>query len=290
MNRSDMRTLFYGKIQETSSNSMFSSTLVNLYLQEAWYKIYTWKNTVWDWLVTETNITMPYTTVSSSSTGTTLNVTSNSNFVAGQYIHVKEGNVVERVRIQTVATGVLTLVSPGLVNTYTTAATVHCNYIAVPTGLMNFLTLTNIKTTEDDVTTNNIERTDWRTLQEKSPLITNIGAPQYYTVKNGYMIFSPLPDYAYKINISYLKMGTDLADETSPELPVQYHKYIVDYAIAVALKSNVNNQILIQLGSLYESEFYNGLNLIKSNNTYLPDVYPKIYNKSDEIDAFCLGG
>ncbi len=79
------------------------------------------------------------TTVSSSSTGTTLNVTSESGFSANDWITVDRsgsGSGPEQVQIQSVAVGVLTLVGPGLTGTYTNE-TVDMEKITLTTNLSN---------------------------------------------------------------------------------------------------------------------------------------------------------
>ncbi len=262
MNRSDMRTMFYNKINEVSSNTAFPETYVNSLLEEGWKNIWKFNNTKWEWLLEETKLNNIYTTTSNTSTGTSLYATATTNMSAAQYIYVTDGSVYERVKITTVATPVV-LTSPGLSQSYASGNYIIGNHIVLPTDVIQLQSITADKIESGSNVAAFLHKTDERELDEKYPVITETGTPEFYVTHNGTLIIYPLPDAVWNFRVKYFKVPAVLADATDPVLPLQYHYHIVDYALSRAIKA----PNYMYLAQFYYQSFINGVNLMRSENS-----------------------
>lgn len=101
----------------------------------------------WPWMEAEQDISTVQTTISSSSTGTTLNVTSASGWGLGDYGWVFEGSNYERFKVNDVAAGILTI-EAGVSNTYTTAAKVVKESYALPDDFNYIFNVRDITSSE----------------------------------------------------------------------------------------------------------------------------------------------
>jgi len=268
MNRSDMRTNALYKLQEISTNTAFDANRLNEWLQEGWRTIYSRNNMLWKFLRKNTLLTNVYTTVSAESSDDELNVDSTTGMFDGQEIYISDSIVYEKNYID-----METITSPlslqyDLVNTYEEDDLVISNQIALPADFRQILSIVAEKidgSSQETVLLKRIDETDI------SSVITSKGTPDSYYVLNGYLYVYPLPDEAWRFHVSYIAKGSDLSDSASPELPVDYHDMIVDYAIAQALFSDITNPQHAQLAGYYENKFEKRLRELMFNNTFTPD-------------------
>lgn len=269
MNRADMRTNALYKLQEITGNTAFDANRLNEWLQEGWRNIYSRNNMLWKFLRKNTLLMNVYTTVSAESSDDELNVDSTTGMFDGQEIYVSDSIVYEKNYIDMeIITSPLSL-QYDLVNTYEEDDLVISNQIALPADFRQILSIVAEKidgSSQETVLLKRIDETDI------SSVITSKGTPDSYYVLNGYLYVYPLPDEAWRFHVSYISKGTDLADATSPELPVDYHDIIVDYAIAQALFSDRTNPQQTGLASYYENKFEKRLRELSFNNTFNPDM------------------
>lgn len=141
MNFSELQTAFYDRFSENATSSRFNATKVKSWLNEGYRILLSEiKKNDTDKVIRRTNV---YTLCSDagSSTGTTLYVDSVSGMQKGQYLVVSDETHFETVQIASISALTVTLVSPGLVNTYTDGDYVASNQIWLPG---NFLSLHSI--------------------------------------------------------------------------------------------------------------------------------------------------
>lgn len=290
MNRSTMRAIALIKLNETSSNTSFSSTNLNYFLDEAWEHIYTYNNIKWDWLMKRSYITNPYTTVSASSTGTTLKVTANTNIVAGNYLYVISGNVYEEVSVSNAATTTLTLTSPGLTNTYT-SGTVSGHVLALPTDLGQIVEIKAIKINSSDMDIGELKPVNIENLFDEIPFQSS-SIPDRYAKLGSKIYLYPIPDAIYTYQLLYLPIpyglggsaGTD--DTYVCELPTCYQNLIVDYALYLAFKSDKANQNSATLAQDYRQSFELGFQNLIANNTFSPNKKFRMTREDEDLPSF----
>ncbi|MCL5036893.1 MAG: hypothetical protein M1269_07250 [Chloroflexi bacterium] len=116
MNLSEIRTKIYTMLQESGSNSIFSNTTIDDFINSRYFRIC--RARPWNFLLGEKNIPVVVTTVSSESTGTTLHVDSVSGMSAGRKLIVTDGNNFEQVTISEISGETVTLEGTGLSGTY----------------------------------------------------------------------------------------------------------------------------------------------------------------------------
>jgi len=257
MNRAEMRTAVYQNLQETSTNTNFGTTNVNAALARAWEQIWKYNNIKWEWLITETILYNPCTTVASTSTETTLNATAVTNMDAGQWLYVIDGNVYERVKIDEINETIVTLVSPGLANSYAARCKVIGNHIFMPDDFYQLIDIFWENITETSQTIGKIEWKNAIEFFKDYPRINTEGDPSEYMFEDDSVIIYPLPDSDndYRFNVRYLKKPDDLADATEPEMPERYHDLIVTFATAELCKQDGNFNKFSLYGKDFASKF-----------------------------------
>ncbi len=115
------RDLIYQRIRESSGNSSFDTTIIDDLINEGVLKMGELIN--WSELDYIEHLLLPYSFLSSTSTGATLHLTSASNFFIGQRIMILEGSYCELMTITGITGNDLT-VDPPTPHSYTTAASV----------------------------------------------------------------------------------------------------------------------------------------------------------------------
>lgn len=127
-------------------------------------------------------VTIPYTTISSTSTGTTLNVTSASDMEVGMELFVYDGSYGEVVEISSITGTVVTLVSPGLTASYAAAGHI-CgrSFFAIPHKKIVYV---KILPTSDQVGQGKkLDLRDWETFERYYPEINSKDIPTKYIVR-----------------------------------------------------------------------------------------------------------
>lgn len=123
MTRTTLKALFFLLLRQKSTNTEISDGNLNTLLDAAYQKAM--EDIQPEGLNTETVYTIPRTTFSSRTNATTVVVASATNFAANTDIVIYEGSRYDTLRIQSITSNTLTLVSPGLIYTgFTTAAVV----------------------------------------------------------------------------------------------------------------------------------------------------------------------
>lgn len=131
MQRSDLQTLFYLLYRQATTNTDLSTSnfviLLNLAYQNVVADAYP---NVIDGSAT---VTVPYTTMTTRTSATSLILTSVTSFVAGQEICVNDGSYYNYATIQSidVPTKTLTLVAPGILHVFVSGAIVTPVALAV---------------------------------------------------------------------------------------------------------------------------------------------------------------
>src|SRR5574343_138309 len=273
MNRAQMRTRVYDLINEASSNTHYSATVINSALEDAWKRIWKDASFNWDWVKSETVKTNGYTTVAASSTGTSLTITSPTNFADEMWVHVSDGVIYERTQIKTFddvgAGGYVQTVSPSLLNTYASGDTVYSNHIASPTDFNKAISVFARKIVSS---TNYEALLEWENEDaffKDHPYIGDYGTPEKYCVNGTNMYIYPLPDAAWTFYIKYIKIPAVLADATEPDIPVQYQDLIVQYAVISLL---AQDRGMLNNGALqhFYGEFNRGMAMMKGETRYAP--------------------
>lgn len=132
MNFQELQTTFYDMFSESSTNARFNTTKVKYWLNEGYRIILSEiKKNDNDKQVIRKNV---YTLCSDAgtSTGTTLYVDSVSGMQKAQYLIVSDGTTFERVQISSISGTTVTLISPGLVGSYTDGDFVSSNQVWLP--------------------------------------------------------------------------------------------------------------------------------------------------------------
>lgn len=271
MNRAEIRSLVYSLIGQVQSNTNYDSDYINLQIKEGYQTICSWSDNAWEWLIEETKIKNPYTTVSSASTGTTLVATSTDNMYENQKVYVSDGNIYEEVKISSITEGTLTLTGAGLTGTYPSDSYIIGRHLILPS---DFREIINCKA-EYVSGTNQIfyilKRSTEQEIDENHPIITTISTPTHYFIRNagsgGYsgLFIYPLPDAAWNFEIKYIKTPADLTDATSPVLPLRYHETIAYYTAVNMLKSDPRSRGSWQI-SAWEKHFLFLLNQMNNEN------------------------
>lgn len=87
---------------------------------------------------------------------------------------------------------------------------------------------------------------------------TSSGRPIYYTVRpNGQISLFPIPDQVYVLTIKHRTNPSDLtADASTPELPAEFHMYIVYKAMTYYGLSNESNRLANTIPKLMGQMFH----------------------------------
>lgn len=83
------------------------------------------------------------------------------------------------------------------------------------------------------------------------PAETSSGPPQFYRLFSNTLEVWPTPDTTVSLKVDVLLQGTDLAASDSPAFPAQYHRMLVDGALASAYADDGN----AQMAKYYEDRF-----------------------------------
>lgn len=138
---SQMVTLFYDKIRESSTNSAFTEAKVKKWINEGYRHFLNYR--LWGFLFKEESTTNIFTHCSDGGTsnGTTLYVDSTDGMQAGMKIYVTDGVNFERVEISSVnaPAGTVTLSSPGLIGSYKDGDTVSGSQVFLPADCRKLL-------------------------------------------------------------------------------------------------------------------------------------------------------
>lgn len=184
MNLSELVTEFYNQWLETASNSRFTSTQVKSWINEGYKKVLDMFK--WQTSAKEFRATNVYTLCSDAgdSTGTALYVDSSSGMTAGMFLWVYDTTNYERVQIESISSNTITLVSPGLVGTYTDGDYVAGAQIYLPWDCYKVETIMIEENTTSDHQAqilNPMEKVSYRIAY---PLLKSSGMPTAYTLMN----------------------------------------------------------------------------------------------------------
>lgn len=263
----------YRRIQESSENTAFSTTIVNDYINEGYRYVWTFQNTPWEWLIDETYKVNPYTNIADDSTDTTAYVDAVTNMFANQWLTINNGTVYERAKISGTPATTLTLASPGLVETYEDGDEVSSNMLALPTDYFNMLDVICEDISSGLQTTMRLIKADEEEIDRLYPRITD-GVPTHYYVRNGYLYIYPVPDKAYKFELKYFKKPTALSESTDePIFPSEYHDLLVYYTAGQILMGDVrgNGKMSNTIGQNYMQKFYTRLDEMRRNQLSKPN-------------------
>ena len=273
MNRLEMRATFFNLVKEVDGNNHYNTTEVNEALGRAWDNLWKMSSFNYDWIKAETVKTNGYTTVAATSTGTSLTITSPTNFADEMWVHVSDGTIYERTQIKTfddgAAGGYVQTVSPALLHSYASGDVVYSNHLQMPTDFNKPLSVFARKI----VSSVNTEQTlDWVTedsLFKEYPYINTYGTPEKYYVNGQNLFIYPLPDAAWTFYIKYLKIPSALSDSADPEIPEHYHSLIVYMAAdeLLSLDRGRLNENVINRIKLYVQQ---GLYYMQGETRYLP--------------------
>jgi len=131
---SQLKSLFYAKFRESSSNSAFSETRVKQWINEGYR--YFINYALWDFLIDEFSNTNVFTNCSDggASTGISLYVDSVDGMQPGMILWIADGTSFERVEIDSIdgALNKVALKSPGLAQEYGDGDTVSSTLLFLP--------------------------------------------------------------------------------------------------------------------------------------------------------------
>ena len=262
MQFSVLQAAVYTALSETSTNSKFSTTDIKSWINEGYKNVCRSHNFLP--LFTSAVKVCVATTVLSSSTGTTLNVTSASNMYAGQKLVVSDGTVYEEVTVSIVNGTIITLVSPGLTGTYISGNYVYGKSIQLPTDLhrINSIIFELIEDGTQEVTMST--RSQDREERNIYPRPGSVGVPANYKKINGNLIYYPPSDDTYSVYIEYFKTPTDLSSDTdTPEFNSAHHDLLIDYACMKAYEID---------GKLDKANYFKQNYLLKRSDLIKDDV------------------
>ncbi len=216
MTRDNLQALYYLLYRQTTTNTDLSAANFLILLNLAY------QNTVADAYPTvidgSATVTVPYTTMVTRTSATSLVLTSVTGFVAGQEICVNDGSYYNYATIQsvTVGTNTLTLVSPGILHVFVSGAIVTPVALAVSASRcisnVNYHIYTVSANTSSEVLA--VSPDDMVRLGSTQ---TVSGTPSKYAIlTNTQMKLYPVPSAAGYLEIRYKnKTEYTLAETTS---------------------------------------------------------------------------
>lgn len=182
MNFQELQTEFYSRFSESSTNSRFNTTRAKAWLNEGYRIILSEiKKNDNDKCVIRKNV---YTLCSDAgtSTGTTLYVDSVSGMQKAQYLIVSDGTNYERVQIASFSGNTITLVPPGLVNSYTDGDYVSSNQIWLPGNYNAIYTITCEELSTTAHTGVILNQTSQTQMEIANPIIQSRAMPTSYCI------------------------------------------------------------------------------------------------------------
>lgn len=93
------------------------------------------------------------------------------------------------------------------------------------------------------------------------PSEDSAGPPQFYNLFGNKIEVWPTPDTTVSLKVDVLLQGTDLAAGDSPAFPEQYHRMLVDGALAMAYADDGN----AAMAKMYEDKFVKKLEQMKGD-------------------------
>jgi len=264
MTLTEMLASFYLKINESSTNTRFSSAFVTELLNEGYKKICQFRNIPWNWLIDTAKMTCVYTTVATSSTSTTLNVTSHTNIFDDQWLMVTDDDIYERVKVDDSSIdGSVTLDSDfPLVNTWAADNYVLSGQLELPSDFRSAISLRaeDLESDSQDIVT--LTKVSKREFDVVYNWKNSSGTPTYYYIDSSHLYIYPLPDDNWNIWMDYIIMPSDLsAGSDTPAMPTMYHQMLVGFAVANALLSDTRamNQAASGQAKYYLDKFHRDL-------------------------------
>lgn len=108
---------------------------------------------------------------------------------------------------------------------------------------------------------------------EEFTLDSSQGTPSIGYVWAGFLNLYPLPDSVKELKILYTRTPVEVtADGDSIDLPVMYHRRIVDYCLAmIAEQDDDQNRYMMKM-----QEFQTGVSNLKDEPEWEHDLYPMI--------------
>lgn len=183
MNFLELQTAFYDRFSESISNSRFNTTKVKSWLNEGYRIILSEiKKNDNDKCVKRTNV---YTLCSDAgtSTGTTLYVDSNAGMQKAQFLVVSDGaDKFEQVQISSISGNTITLVSPGLVNSYTDGDYVASNQLWLPGNYNQIYSIICEELTTTAHSAAMLPRSTQIQTEVVNPIITSMAKPTSYYI------------------------------------------------------------------------------------------------------------
>lgn len=130
MTRREIRKIIYQNLGQTEGNSRFPPDQVNSIINSVLELICS--SRPWDFLSKEETITVPYTTTSATSTGTTLYATSVSGLGNNRVLCVTDGTNFEYPEIESISGTTITLKGAGLAESYAAASHITLDKVFLP--------------------------------------------------------------------------------------------------------------------------------------------------------------
>lgn len=283
MNRQEMRTDFYDKISEASTNSTFGASFVNRLLQEGWQAVWSYRNTAWDWLRKDVTLEGAFTSIISNEDSLTITVDDAGSIYENQKIYVTDNSIFEEAEVESIDESEITLVAPGLAGSYENGDLVIGRSIELPTDFRNILSVRAENISGTIQTTVRLTKANEYDLDRLYPRIMSKGIPEFYYVAGNDLFIYPLPDSVWRFQVKYTAKPADLSDAESPPLPVEYHYLIVDYAVSKALSSDLRTKSnnTARVAAYYAGSFTSGIQDLLFNNSLKPDNRIKWTEQAD---------
>jgi len=172
----NLRSSILAELRESTDNSAFTSAEILRFINNAHSFIYH----SYEWSFrnkTNTQYSISALTTSSTSPGVTVAVSSVNGMTVGDKIYITDGQHQEEVQVASISTLTLTLVSPGVVNTYASGSKIYTSHIFSPYDCQS---INNINISNTTGTSSKLAYSDQATLQLVSPSITFSSIPSNY--------------------------------------------------------------------------------------------------------------
>lgn len=277
MNLTTLLSTIRTQLFKDSTSQGYSDAQILLQINQGYQKI--WDAKDWLWSLADTSVNLYYTTVSSTSTGTTLNAITGTGALPNQQVIVSDGENTETVIVASVILNTITLVYPGLLNSYAADSIISSMSIAKPAGFNKFVEVMTLNN-DNQALYSRLTPISWKDINF---CYANkmVGVPTYYCEDiSSIKIYPPPNSDAYSVTLRYKKDLTELSLATptgSPIFPTSYHNLLVFYACAqLQLQEERINGY-----NLFMSEFERGIQKMLSDDNKMYDGQLRMTNWKD---------
>jgi hypothetical protein len=268
MNFLQLQNRVYTLLQESSTNTSFPLETVKMWINEGYRDICGVMD--WPFLYEDAAITLPVTTCSNAgnSTGTTLYVTSSTNFTTNQTLLVNNKSIFEEVRISEINGNTITLEAPGLNHTYECGDEVSVVSFIKPADLHKIIVARSEKIQDSKQQIAEMRRMDEREFRILFPQNSAAGSPTHYFERNNSVFVFPSPNFQCRILLTYIKNPSDLVNNTdTPVIPLRFRHILAYFAVSCAFEKDEN----VQLANYYKQLYLRELARMKTDQTRFHD-------------------